>query len=511
MTDPETPTPPKDLLMAAEAGDAEAQTDLGLWYGANLPGTPYVGIWTRRAAAQGLPRAMHNLGVQAVWAGDNELAFEWFRKAVAAGWSNSLFPLGGLLEERGDMSGAIEIYQRGIERDCASSMLAMTRLVIDGEIEKLYPNAHDWCVRAYKQGNIEAHVWLARLYHEGLGVERSAQKAVPLWMTAAQHGHAQAQLMIGLACETGVVLKEDRIAAMRFYSASANQGNEGARICLESLQRKLTPAERAEFEREPRVPADSSASPTSPPPFLFWAAEAGDARSQNELGSWYSKTFPESPLVLMWFQRAADQGDPHGYHNLGVEAYRVGDMETAAKWFEKSTAKSVRKSFAYLGDILKGSGDIAGATRMFQAGAERECPTCQSEFGRLAFYERTHEAYERARYWDGKAAAQGEASSQTRLGIMLKDGLGGDPDPEQAVHWWTQAAQQGNRTAQYLLGVAYHKGAGTKKDRLAAMRLLRASAAQDTQYARDYLPMVEADLTSEERSQLANETTAAML
>lgn len=507
MTDPERPIPPQDLLMAAEAGDAEAQTDLGLWYGANIPGTPYGAIWTKRAADQGLPRAMHNLGVRAVWAGDNELAFEWFRKAVAAGWSNSLFPLAGLLEERGDMTEAIKTYQQGIEKNCASSMLAMTRLVINGEIEKLYPYAHDWCVRAYRQGNIEAHVWLARLYHEGLGVERSPQKAVPLWMTAAQHGNAQAQLMIGLACETSVVLKEDRIAAMRFYSASANQGNEGAQICLESLRRKLTPAERAEFEREPRVPADSSASPTTPPPFLLWAAEAGDPRSQNEIGSWYSKTFPESPLVLMWFQRAADQGDPHGFHNLGVEAYRAGDIETAAKWFEKSTAKSVRKSFAYLGDILNDRGDIAGAAGMFQAGAEMECPICQSKLGRLAFDERTHEAYERARYWDGKAAAQGNESAQTRLGIMLKDGLGGDPDSEQALHWWRQAAQQGNRTAQYLLGIAYHKGTGTMKDRVAAMRLLRASAAQGSKYARDHLPIVEAELTPEEICELASEAT----
>lgn len=503
----ETPTPPEDLLAAAEAGDAEAQTDLGLWYGAHVPGSPYAGMWTRRGADQGLPRALHNMGVHAVWAGDNEAAFDWFSKAVAADWSNSLFPLGGLLEERGDKMGAINIYMKGIEKDCAFSMLAMTRLVIAGEIEKLYPNAHDWCVRAYKQGNIEAHVRLAQIYHEGLGVERSPQKAVPLWITAAQQGHSQAQFMIGLACETGVVLKVDRVAAMRFLSASANQGHEGARICLESLKRKLTPAERAEFEREPRVPADSSASPTTPPPFLFWAAEAGDPRSQNELGSWYSNALPGSPQILMWFQRAADQGDAHGFHNLGVEAYRVGDTATATKWFKKSTAEGVRKSFAYLGYILEDSGDIAGATQLFRSGADKDCPECQSSLGKLAFHEKTPKSYERARYWDGKAAAQGNVSSQTRLGIMYSDGLGGEPDPEQAVYWWQQAAQQENRTAQYLLGVACHEGTGTRQDRLAAARLLRASAAQGSTFAKDYLPKVEAELTPEEEHTLASEAS----
>ena len=512
MSSPETgkPTPPLEMLKAAEAGDAEAQTDLGLWYGANVPDTPHIEMWTRRAADQGLPRALHNMGVHAVWAGNNDIALEWFRKAVAADWSNSLFPLGGLLEERGDMRGAFDAYRRGIEKDCADSMDAMSRLIIDGELEKLYPNAHDWCARAVAKGHLQAHVRLAQIYHEGLGVERNPNKAASLWMTAAQYGHPVAQLMIGLACETGVGLREDRVAAMRFLRASAAQENEGARICLESLERRLTPEERAEFERDPRVPADSSSSAKIPPPFLLWAAEAGDAKSQNELGSWYAKNLPGSASVLMWFQRAADQGDGHGYHNLGVEAYNANDMPAATKWFRKSTAAGARKSFAILGRILEESGDIAGATRIFQSGADRDCPDCQCKLGRLAFDEGTEESYQRARYWDEKAAAQGDEASQTRLGIMLNNGLGGEADPEQAVHWWQQAAQQGNRAAQYLLGVAHHKGTGTRKDRLAAMRLLKASAAQGGAYAEEYLPKVEAELTPEERAQLEAETAATM-
>ncbi len=103
---------------------------------------------------------------------------------------------------------------------------------------------------------------------------------------------------------------------------------------------------------------------------------------------------------------------------------------------------------------------------------------------------------------DGKAAAQGHVSSQTRLGMMYRDGLGGAADPEQAVHWWHQAAQQGSHTAEYLLGVACHKGIGTERNRVAAMRLLMASAEQGSIYAKDYLPKVEAELTPEERFQL---------
>ncbi|WP_119271718.1 tetratricopeptide repeat protein [Taklimakanibacter deserti] len=92
--------------------------------------------------------------------------------------------------------------------------------------------------------------------------------------------------------------------------------------------------------------------------------------------------------------------------------------------------------------------------------------------------------------------------------MMYHEGLGVQPDPEKAVHWWQQGARQGNKVAQYMLGVAHHKGAGTSKDRLAAVRFLRASAAQGGTYAADYLPKVETELTPEEIAQLASEAAA---
>ena len=88
--------------------------------------------------------------------------------------------------------------------------------------------------------------------------------------------------------------------------------------------------------------------------------------------------------------------------------------------------------------------------------------------------------------------------------MMYHEGLGVEPDPEKAVHWLQQGARQGNKVAQYMLGVAHHKGTGTRKDRLAAMRFLRASADQGAPYAEEYLPKVEAELTPEERTQLAS-------
>lgn len=504
-------TPPDDLIKAAETGDADAQTDLGRWYAENLPETPYAQMWFRRAADQGLPRALHNMGVMAVRSEDNELAIDWFRKAVAADWRNSMFPLGGLLEESGDINGALETYNLGIVKGCADSMHAMSRLIIDNEIKGLYENARIWCERATAQGHAGAQMQLAQIYHEGLGVQPDPKQAVSLWLKAARQGHSGAQVWIGVACDMGFVLKEDRVAAMRFLSASAAQDNEAAKVYLPSVERKLTPQERAQFERDPipfaHLSPVQSAKP--PPADILWAAEAGDAESQNELGAWYAQNLPETPYAQMWFKHAADQGDINAYHNLGAAAFNANDMPLAAEWFKKAVAAGLLESFVYLGTILDRNGDIVGATEIFRLGADRNCPDCQCGLGRLAFREKTQESCKRARYWDEKAAAQGNVASQARLGTMYHEGLGVEPNPEQAVHWWQQAARQGHYVAQYMMGVACHKGTGTKKDRLAAMRFLKASAARGNKDAKGHLPKVEAELTPEERSELESEAIAA--
>lgn len=250
MSSPETARPPDDLVKAAEAGEAEAQTNLGRWYAENLPETPYAQMWFKRAADQGLPRALHNLGVVAFRSGDNELAIEWFKKAVAADWLNSMCPLGKLLEEKNDISGAFEIYDRGARRGCSDSQDALSQLILHKEIESHYDLALFLTERAAQQGRSSAQTRLGMMYHEGQGVEQDPELAASWFLQAAQRGHPGAQLMIGGFYHMGIGIKADRLAAMRFLLASAAQGNEIAQACLPRVEAELTPEEKSQLESE---------------------------------------------------------------------------------------------------------------------------------------------------------------------------------------------------------------------------------------------------------------------
>jgi hypothetical protein len=46
--DPAKQAPPADVLARAEAGDAEAANEVGLWYANNQPGSRKVEFWFRR-------------------------------------------------------------------------------------------------------------------------------------------------------------------------------------------------------------------------------------------------------------------------------------------------------------------------------------------------------------------------------------------------------------------------------------------------------------------------------
>lgn len=242
--------PPADVLARAEAGDAEAANEAGLWYANNRPTSPELERWFRRAADAGLARAQHNMGVLTMRSGRTQKAIKWFKLAVNGGWRPSTFALGSLLEEQGDKEGAIEAFEIGAQQDCALSQDALGRLAFDEETEKSYEAARYWSEKSAQQGHAPAQARLGAIFHEGLGVARDPEQAAFWFLQAAQRGHAGAQAMIGAACHLGIGVEPDRLRAARWLRASAEQGNPLARAYLPRVEAELTPDERMLLEQE---------------------------------------------------------------------------------------------------------------------------------------------------------------------------------------------------------------------------------------------------------------------
>src|SRR5664279_4099972 len=72
--------------------------------------------------------------------------------------------------------------------------------------------------------------------------------------------------------------------------------------------------------------------------------------------------------------------------------------------------------------------------------------------------------YGEALRWFRKAAEQGHAGAQSRLGDMYSIGRGVRQDYAEALRWYRKAAEQGDVGAEIWLGFMYLKGRGTRQD-----------------------------------------------
>lgn len=88
------------------------------------------------------------------------------------------------------------------------------------------------------------------------------------------------------------------------------------------------------------------------------------------------------------------------------------------------------------------------------------------------------EDYAKAVEWYQKAANQGNADAQNNLGVMYDSGNGVMKDYAKAVEWYLKAANQGHARAQINLGHMYRNGYGVKKDYTKAVEWYQKAADQ---------------------------------
>ena len=170
----------------------------------------------------------------------------------------------------------------------------------------------------------------------------------------------------------------------------------------------------------------------NPQQALYWtrkAAEAGDARAQYDLSTYYYQGIngvPEDTGEFMrWTQAAAKGGSPSAQYNLGLSYYQGSNglpknLPESAKWFRLS--------------------------------AENGDPDGQTDYGTSLWWGHGVAVnYPEAVRWFRKAADQGHADGQFWLGNAYRRGLGVEFDIAQARYWLNKAKAQGHENAPGML------------------------------------------------------------
>jgi uncharacterized protein len=201
---------------AAEAGNAEAQFDLGVLY------------------AQGR-------GVQR----DVAKAVSWYRKAADQGNAEAQFALGQLYS-RGwgvprDEIDALRWFQMANDPNSVGS--ATDWELIEGYgVERDSQQAASWYQKAAEQGHAEAQYNLGRLYAAGKGIPRDEELAVNWIRASASQGYVPAQALFGTRYATGSGIAQDHRLAYLWLTLAFLHGDKSVEKLRSAEAAKLTPA-----------------------------------------------------------------------------------------------------------------------------------------------------------------------------------------------------------------------------------------------------------------------------
>jgi len=143
-----------------------------------------------------------------------------------------------------------------------------------------------------------------------------------------------------------------------------------------------------------------------------------------------------------------------------------------------------------MGNDAHKKGDYAMAVEMYRKAAEQGQAEAQFKLGQM--YNKGQgvtQNRQKAVKWFRKAAEQGLTLAQYNLGVMYHHGLGITQNHQQALNWFRKAAEQGFSLAQYNLGVMYE----TTQNHQEAVKWYRKAAEQGLSLAQKALKKLSAE------------------
>jgi TPR repeat protein len=222
--------------LRAEAGDAAAQSRLGILYrnGRGLPQSDREAFrWIREAAEAGHGPAQHYLGLFYLSGVgtqvDLERAARWLRRAADRDEAETLLALAWFaLDENGVPGFAAEttaLVRNSAELGLARADRAIERMQGERTPPPAEESGIDWLRQTAESGNAQAQYQLGLALDTGLAMPADPGEAVGWFERAAAGGEARAMRRLGLSHLLGRGVRQDRTAAYRWFWLAQRRGD----------------------------------------------------------------------------------------------------------------------------------------------------------------------------------------------------------------------------------------------------------------------------------------------
>ncbi len=287
-----------------------------------------------------------------------------------------------------------------------------------------------------------------------------------------QNGDLESETTLALAYHAGTLLKKDDTEALRLLRHAASRGFVAAEEALGIFC-------QAGFG----MAADKAQA-------VSWytkAAQHGSRDAATNLALMYStgNGIPkDSAKAATWFRSAADAGDATAQLNLAALYHRgeglPQDDGQALAWLTKAANQGLLPAVLELAkwDLQPQHGpNVDAAIGWYKKAADQGDASAQARLGTIFADEKLGRLdYAQAVSWYRKAADQGLREGELGLGMRYLFGQGVAQNLEEARRWLTPAANQGHPYAQFLLAKMFESGQGGPVDITAAVKYYQPAA-----------------------------------
>ncbi|XP_066586847.1 protein sel-1 homolog 1-like [Prorops nasuta] len=327
-----------------------------------------------------------------------------------------------------------------------------------------------------EQGDIQAQVGLGQLHYQGgRGVPLDHQRALQYFQHAADAGNPIAMAFLGkIYLEGSDIVKQDNETAYKYFKKAADLGNPVGQSGLGLM-----------YLYGRGVEKDTAKALQ----YFSQAADQGWVDGQLQLGNMYfsgTGVRRDYKLANKYFNLASQSGHVLAIYNLAqMHATGTGMMRSCPTAVEllKTVAERGKWSDQLMAahtEYKEGKTDEAFVNYALLAEMGYEAAQSNAAFildrGEVTILSEEEGLVRALALW-GRAAAQGYAPAQVKLGDAHYYGRGTKVDYEAAAsHYRSASDSQTNAQAMFNLGYMHERGLGLARDRHLAKRCYDAAA-----------------------------------
>jgi len=474
-------------LKAAHNGNAIAQYRVGLYCSKGikvaiphghgtyhifiilLPNEQESAVWFRRSALQGYSKAQNRYGVcleDGIGVPINEKeAFQWYMKAGKQGHGSAMNHLGWCYQKgigvEPDQKEAAFWYRNSAYHGFSKGQYNLAWCYEMGNgLPMDYKMATFWYECGAERGHAASQYNVGFSYEEGgiWGVERDGKKAVYWYRLAAEQDDLNAQNSLGRCYMDGTGVEKDYKEGLKWFLSAAEQGHANAQNNLGWWIH------------------DKSQS------FLWFlrAALQGLSCAQNNLAWCFQEGYgvePDQKQAIDWFQSAVNQNNLYSkthlawcYQNaIGVPQ----DNEKALNWYQDANGQNHIPARRILGwcywyGVCVEKADREKAIKLFEGLTDPVLNLSDEEKNLLMSMDISFEDVSKKNkkdddedWWFGKEAEERTLSSTFYTqGLFLKHGIRSEKNLEQAFRYFMVAAKKNYELAQFEVAMCYYDGIG---------------------------------------------------